>query len=55
MTFPVGVQGLVTRFEILWSDMAAGGMIAISVPLALMLVTRRYVIAGLTFSVIREK
>ncbi len=55
MTFPVGVQGLVTQFEIIWNEMAAGGVIAISVPLALMLVARRHVIAGLTFGVIREK
>jgi multiple sugar transport system permease protein len=55
MTFPVGVQGLVTQFEIIWNDMAAGGAIAIALPLALMLVARRYVIRGLTFGVIREK
>ncbi len=55
MTFPVGVQGLVTQFEIIWNDMAAGGVIAIAVPLALMLVARRYVVAGLTFGVIRDK
>ena len=55
MTFPVGVQGLVTQFEIIWNDMAAGGVIAIAVPLMLMLVARRYVITGLTFGVIREK
>ena len=54
-TFPVGVQGLVTQFEIIWNDMAAGGVIAIALPLALMLVARRYVIRGLTFGVIREK
>ncbi len=34
MTFPVGVQGLVTQFEIIWNDMAAGGVIAIVLPLA---------------------
>lgn len=55
MTFPVGVQGLVTQFEIIWNDMAAGGVIAIVLPLALMLVARKYVMAGLTFGVIREK
>jgi multiple sugar transport system permease protein len=55
MTFPVGVQGLVTQFEIIWNDMAAGGVIAILIPLILMLFARRYVIAGLTFGVIREK
>jgi multiple sugar transport system permease protein len=54
-TFPVGVQGLVTQFEIIWNDMAAAGVIAIVVPLGLMLLARRYVIAGLTFGVIREK
>jgi multiple sugar transport system permease protein len=55
MTFPVGVQGLVTQFEIIWNDMAAGGVIAIAVPLALMILARRYVVAGLTFGVIRDK
>jgi ABC-type glycerol-3-phosphate transport system permease component len=34
--------------------MAAGGVIAIAVPLALMLVARRYVVAGLRFGVIRD-
>lgn len=54
-TFPVGVQGLVTQFEIIWHQMAAAGVIAIAVPLTLMLIARRYVISGLTFGVIREK
>jgi len=52
-TFPVGVQGLVTQFEIIWNDMAAAGAIAIAVPLGLMVLARRYVLAGLTFGVIR--
>ena len=55
MTFPVGVQGLVTQFEIIWNDMAAGGVIAIAGASGLMLVARRYVVAGLTFGVIRDK
>lgn len=55
MTFPVGVQGLVTQFEIIWNDMAAGGVIAIIIPLTLMLLARRHVMTGLTFGVIREK
>jgi len=55
MTFPVGVQGLVTQFEIIWNDMAAGGVIAIVIPLIMMLLARRYVLTGLTFGVIREK
>jgi multiple sugar transport system permease protein len=54
-TFPVGVQGLVTQFEIIWNEMAAAGVIAVSVPLLLMFLARRYVLAGLTFGVIREK
>jgi multiple sugar transport system permease protein len=52
-TFPVGVQGLVTQFQIIWNDMAAAGAIAIAVPLGLMVLARRYVLAGLTFGVIR--
>ena len=54
-TFPVGVQGLVTQFEIIWNDMAASGVIAMSIPLVLMVVARKYMVAGLTFGVIREK
>jgi multiple sugar transport system permease protein len=54
-TFPLGVQGLVTQFEIIWNDMAAAGVIAMSVPLVLMVVARKYMVAGLTFGVIREK
>jgi multiple sugar transport system permease protein len=54
-TFPVGVQGLVTQFEIIWNDMAAAGVIAMLIPLMLMVIGRRYMVAGLTFGVIREK
>jgi multiple sugar transport system permease protein len=54
-TFPVGVQGLVTQFEVIWNDMAASGAIAMALPLVLALLARRYLIAGLTFGVIREK
>ena len=54
-TFPVGVQGLVTQFEIIWNDMAASGVIAMTVPLILMVLARKYMVAGLTFGVIREK
>src|SRR3989442_15974887 len=41
-TFPVGVQGLVTQFEIIWNDMAASGVIAMALPLVLMIIGRRY-------------
>jgi multiple sugar transport system permease protein len=54
-TFPVGVQGLVTQFEIIWNDMAAAGVIAMTIPLVLMVIGRKYMVAGLTFGVIREK
>ena len=54
-TFPVGVQGLVTQFEVIWNDMAASGAIAMFLPLILMVLARRYLVAGLTFGVIREK
>ena len=55
MTFPVGVQGLVTQFEIIWNDMAAAGAIAMLLPLVLMVLARRHVVTGLTFGVVREK
>jgi multiple sugar transport system permease protein len=54
-TFPVGVQGLVTQFEIIWNDMAAAGVIAMAIPLVLMVIARNYIVVGLTFGVIREK
>lgn len=54
MTFPVGVQGLVSQFEIIWNDMAAGGAIAIAFPLVLMILARKYVMTGLTFGVVRN-
>ena len=54
-TFPVGVAGLVTQFEIIWNEMAAAAVIAIIIPVLLMLVARRHIMAGLTFGVIREK
>src|SRR5947207_5731882 len=54
-TFPVGGQGPVTQFEVIWNDMAAAGTIALALPLVLMVLARRYVIAGLTFGVVREK
>lgn len=55
MTFPVGVQGLVTQYSIRWNDMAAGAVIAILVPLVFMIIARKYVMTALTFGVIREK
>jgi len=54
-TFPVGVQTFVTQFNLIWNEMAAAGLIALLVPLILMILARRYVLAGLTFGVIREK
>ena len=54
-TFPVGVAGLVTQFEIIWNQMAAAAVIAIVIPVILMFVARRHVMTGLTFGVIREK
>ncbi len=54
-TFPVGVAGLVTQFEIIWNEMAAAAVIAVVIPVILMFAARRHVMTGLTFGVIREK
>ncbi|HWQ14888.1 MAG TPA: carbohydrate ABC transporter permease [Roseiflexaceae bacterium] len=54
-TFPIGVASLVTQFEIIWNEMAAVGAIAAAVPVALLLLARRYVLTALTFGAIREK
>lgn len=54
-TFSIGVASLVTQFEIIWNDMAAAGTISALVPIALLLLARRYVVTALTFGVVREK
>src|SRR2546429_9267086 len=54
-TFPVGVQGLVTQFEIICNDMAASGGIAMSGTPVLIEVARKDPVGGLCFGVIREK
>ena len=54
-TFPVGVAGLVTQFEIIWNEMAAAAVIAIVIPVVVMFAARRHVTTGLTFGAIREK
>ena len=54
-TFPVGVAGLVTQFEIIWNQMAAAAVIAIVIPVVVMFAARRHVTTGLTFGAIREK
>ncbi|HET9755555.1 MAG TPA: carbohydrate ABC transporter permease [Candidatus Limnocylindrales bacterium] len=54
-TFPVGVAGLVTQFEIIWNEMAAAAVIAITIPVIVMFAARRHITTGLTFGVIREK
>jgi multiple sugar transport system permease protein len=54
-TFPVGVAGLVTQFEIIWNEMAAAAVIAIVIPVIVMFLARRHVATGLTFGAIREK
>ncbi|MFL5689981.1 MAG: carbohydrate ABC transporter permease [Chloroflexota bacterium] len=54
-TFPVGVAGLVTQFEIIWNQMAAAAVIAIVIPVVVMFAARRHVATGLTFGAIRDK
>ncbi len=54
-TFSIGVWSFVTEFEIIWNQMAATGVISALVPVALLLLGRRYVISALTFGAVREK
>jgi len=54
-TFSIAVWSLVTEFEIIWNQMAAVGVISALVPVALLLLARRYVIPALTFGAVREK
>jgi multiple sugar transport system permease protein len=54
-TFSIGVWSFVTEFEIIWNQMAATGVISALVPVALLLLARRYVISALTFGAVREK
>jgi len=54
-TFSIGVWSFVTEFEIIWNQMAATGVISALVPVALLLLARRYVVSALTFGAVREK
>jgi len=54
-TFSIAVWSLVTEFEIIWNQLAALGVISALVPVALLLLARRYVISALTFGAVREK
>jgi len=54
-TFSIAVWSLVSEFEIIWNQMAAVGVISALVPVALLLLARRYVISALTFGAVREK
>ncbi len=54
-TFSIGVWSFVTEFEIIWNQMAAMGVVSALVPVALLLLARRYVISALTFGAVREK
>ena len=54
-TFSIAVWSFVTEFEIIWNQMAAVGVISALVPVALLLLARRYVISALTFGAVREK
>ena len=54
-TFSIGVWRLVSQFQILWNEMAAVGIIAATIPIFLLLFVRRYLLAALTFGIVREK
>ena len=54
-TFSIAVWSVVTEFEIIWTQMAARGVISALVPVGLLLLARRYVISALTFGAVREK
>jgi len=51
-TVSVGVWSLVTQFEIIWHEMAAMGVISALVPVALLLLVRRYVLRAFTFGAV---
>lgn len=54
-TFSIGVWRLVGQFEILWNEMAAVGIVALSIPILMLIFARKYVISALTFGLVREK
>jgi ABC-type glycerol-3-phosphate transport system permease component len=54
-TFSIAVWSFVTEFEIVWNQLAAAGVVSALVPVALLLLARRYVISALTFGAVREK
>ncbi|MGQ9600738.1 MAG: carbohydrate ABC transporter permease [Anaerolineae bacterium] len=54
-TFSIGVWRLVSQFQILWNEMAAAAVIAMTIPILLLVFVRRYLLAALTFGIVREK
>lgn len=54
-TMSIAVWSFVTEFEIIWNQLAAAAVISAFVPVVLLLVGRRYVVAALTFGAVREK
>lgn len=54
-TFSIGVWSYVTEFEIIWNQMAAMGVVSALIPVALLMIARRYVVSALTFGAVREK
>jgi multiple sugar transport system permease protein len=54
-TFSIGVWRLVSQFQILWNEMAAVGTIAAVIPIILLIFVRKYLLAALTFGVVRDK
>jgi multiple sugar transport system permease protein len=54
-TFSIGVWRLVSQFQILWNEMAAAAVIASAIPIILLVFVRRYLLAALTFGIVREK
>jgi ABC-type glycerol-3-phosphate transport system permease component len=45
----------VSQFQILWNEMAAAAVIATTIPIILLVFVRRYLLAALTFGMVREK
>jgi ABC-type glycerol-3-phosphate transport system permease component len=54
-TMSIAVWSFVTEFEIVWNQLAAAAVISALVPVVLLLLGRRYVVAALTFGAVREK
>ncbi len=53
-TIPVGMKGLVGKYNVQWGQMTAGGIIALLPTVVMFAIVQRYVVSGLTSGAVKE-